>query len=116
MFIIENTSIPSWVLKSPDDLGRLIIEQRFSQAAMLAVKAKAFVSSIQDIIDSNSKSLLTDIIRKVDEKEKLLANTLLKSLSKLPNSLVRLAIVFIYPIELYMNNELFYDCFIVVGS
>ena len=80
------SSVPAWVLRAPDDLSRLIIEQRFSQAANLAVKAKAFVASVKDIIDLSPKSPMADVVKKVDEREKLLANTILKSLSKLPNS------------------------------
>lgn len=75
-------------MRAPEDLSRYIIEQRFSQAASLAVKAKAFVASVKDIIDLSPKSVMADVVKKVEEREKLLASTILKSLSKLPNSQV----------------------------
>jgi hypothetical protein len=82
------SSVPAWVMRAPEDLSRYIIEQRFSQAASLAVKAKAFVASVKDIIDLSPKSVMADVVKKVEEREKLLASTILKSLSKLPNSQV----------------------------
>eukprot|EP00603_Paraphysomonas_imperforata_P004474 CAMPEP_0114420236 /NCGR_PEP_ID=MMETSP0103-20121206/4451_1 /TAXON_ID=37642 ORGANISM="Paraphysomonas imperforata, Strain PA2" /NCGR_SAMPLE_ID=MMETSP0103 /ASSEMBLY_ACC=CAM_ASM_000201 /LENGTH=763 /DNA_ID=CAMNT_0001588705 /DNA_START=97 /DNA_END=2388 /DNA_ORIENTATION=+ len=78
------SSIPSWVANTPHDIERCIVEQQYSKATALVVRALAYLDSVKEV--GGNEVAIGRITDAIQRNRLLLAQTLRDSLAKLSSS------------------------------
>ena len=86
------TQLASWLLTAPSDIMRMCVEKRFIEAVSLVMRCRAYVSSVLEVTRGAEGALnpvghrAQSALRAVEDTVNHLADGILKSLAKLPNS------------------------------
>ena len=76
----SSSSMPSWVVNTPREIERFIVEQQFSKATALVLRSLAYLDSVKGVGDNEAG--IRDVATLIQKKRLLLAQTLRDSLGK----------------------------------